>query len=873
MVYCGSYSFLKDQLVKRLKDIYRENPFSHITFIVHTNSMRVFLKRYIADKIGFLANAEFFTLIDISKKITGIEPLQDFDKEMIFRKVLYEKGIPLDGLPEEFNLLTQQLGEYEIPLENIQEDWIRDTVKRYALFKEKYEYYDREDVHRLAIEEDTDYSTDYIFIFGIKSVPSLHKKLLRKVKSLGKDISVFLPFYLDSGIYGHYPHFKDVLDFYEDLTGCFAETEKTEDKNLSVSKQILHIKKNQVENENIRIFSAANPVKEIEKVASYISQELLDEPFDNILLVIPEGDDYKHAVKEVFQEYMIPCIFQEEESYISKLLYRKLFSVFLIKEENFSKEAVLNVLPVLDLKDQTETEFLIKDAPAVKNFQDWELFLFPDLEKTLKEFLTLLNSFKDKEPLEIFLEKVEKIVFFLKDEPLKDFLKETLKTLKEEKLYKDLFHEIEYKHFVSLIRSFFEKPVKAEKKGGVSVLSPISAEANNSRYIFFVGLNSGRYPSVIGENVLFDTSTLNGFSYPYHILMQEVLTFSSLFDRGKTVILSYSKTDNSGNPVSSSFLIEEIKHIAGKKEIEIKSVYPNRKTFFRDFPHLLLEKDASFRYLYRKLKRENSLEDYKYDFVSLNFPLSATEFQMYVQCPFIFFVKSVLNIEEKRVENRTYVSPIETGNLIHDLLKDFYKSLKEDNYQSLIEKLERQFQEKVSHFLLYIFPSYRPFEKKKMDTLLQRLKTFLAVDIERLRKEGKTVFKEYLEKEVKNEIFKGRIDRADIDREGNVYIYDYKTGKVKKPEKEIISKYIQLLIYAELIERPVKEVGIISINDEKGRFFYSITEHTQYIPEVYRYLGFLKKKLFPPVENETCRYCYLEKFCKKIKAEEIRWQI
>ncbi len=61
--YSGSYSYLKERLLEIVREI-QKNPAERITFIVHTNQMKRYLKEFITEKLGILINAEFFTVID-----------------------------------------------------------------------------------------------------------------------------------------------------------------------------------------------------------------------------------------------------------------------------------------------------------------------------------------------------------------------------------------------------------------------------------------------------------------------------------------------------------------------------------------------------------------------------------------------------------------------------------------------------------------------------------------------------------------------------------------------------------------------------------------------------------------------------------------
>ncbi len=878
MLFCGSYSYLKENLLQTVKEAYEKKPLAKLTFIVHSNVMRKYIKEFLTDNLEIIVNTEFYTFIDISKKIAQIEPLQDFDKEMIFRKILYENGYKLDGIPSELSLITQQIKEQYIPVEIITPSWIKEIIEKYENFKNSEGYYDREDVHKIAIEKEADFFSDYIFVFGIRSIQKLHQDVLKKLKKHTDNFYVFVPFHLDSGIYGSYWHFSEIKNFYEHLTDSFAETEKNiKDRNVLISKKILNFKEREkIKNENIKIIKGFHPYDEVEKVASIISSELIDVPYSKVAIISP-SEQYNFVLKEVLEKYYIPFRFQEDETFIEKFAYKKVLDIFKIKIEEFSKESIIRILPIIDIEDISKAHQILASSQKVKNFQELEKYIFSDLEKNLKEFLKLIYQLKDKDLLENYVKILEDLTDYIKDENLKQFLRDILKELKENPFYKKLFHEIEYPLFYSIIKSFFEKDAEKTDKSteAVEIIKPISAEANNFEYIFFLGLNSGVYPSSLKE-ISLTIPALENFEYPYHILMQEILTFCSILDKGKKIYFSFSEKNLDGEKNIKSLLLDELERVLENyHETYPEKAYPQEKELFKEYPEFLLEK-KEFKKLYEKFKEEKNFSDYKFDFVSLDFPVSATQFQVYVQCPYIYFVKHILEIPEKEKVYIDRISPTELGKLIHQVLYIFYKDL-DDTYEkekikNSIKKLEETFMKKIEKLFSNLSPSALPFEKHQVKLTLSRIKDFLEFDTNRLKKENKKVHKKLLEKEIRNKHFKGRVDRADVDKEGKIYIYDYKTGKNSYTElgKEILSKYIQLLVYAQIIGEKVKEVGIFAINDNRRRFLFTLSkeEYLTFVPYMEKYLNLLKNKNFPPIENDNCKYCIFETFCPKLKQEE-----
>ena len=869
--YSGSYSYLKEKLLEIIKEI-QKRPTERITFVVHTNQMKVYLKEFLTENTGILINGEFLTVIDLSKKITKKEPISDFEKQIVLKRILQKKGYRLDGLAQDIGTAIQQLKEHDIPLESISSEFLKHIISDYENFKEK-KFYDREDLHRLAVETETDFTTDHLVIFGIHSVPELYRKLFRKASKLSRNVYVFTHFFPDSGYYINHDHFKKVRDFYEKISD-FVSFEKEKDPNIEVSKGIYRFDiSDKISSPYIKIYSLPDERSEVKFIAqkiAYLRKKGIN--YSNIGVVIPGIESYLPYIKEIFNRYHIPYYLTEENRYMDDYSCRKITELILLKIKGISKESVLGILSdsVFEIENPEEIHRKIIQSPPFFDLSEFEGFVLQEKRfEKIKELISSVFNLPDQEEFTFYTRAFREISNkFLKQTEGKAFFENLLDTLEEKKLYIDLFDKVSYTDLVDIIRSFFEEE-NTEKKvrtEGVTVLLPTQAEGNNFDYIFFLNLNSDRYPDPVKDELLLSSEDLKGLNYPFHVLMQELLNFCSLFDREKFIHLSFiSKSINSGKKSIPSIFLQEVLRITGIKPIktilspvlpeEIKAEYPLIDK------NIAKQKDKIDKYT------NPSLESFRIK-VDINFPISATSFQKYPQCPYRFLHEEINGFVEEIKTERKEISPIDRGIVIHKILEEFYTGLdieKIKDTEEFVEKkkknLEKRFFTMINPLIESLIPSYRPLELKKSETIFLRLISFLKDDLQFVK--NSKIKKMLIEKNIKDDHFSGRIDRADIDQEGNIVIYDYKTGE-KPPSninKEIKTKYAQLLVYKRILGEKVKKVGILAVNDRDRKFRYvtQITD-TAFVDNM---LDIMKKGVFPPLKNNLCEYCSFSDFCPR----------
>jgi ATP-dependent helicase/nuclease subunit B len=182
------------------------------------------------------------------------------------------------------------------------------------------------------------------------------------------------------------------------------------------------------------------------------------------------------------------------------------------------------------------------------------------------------------------------------------------------------------------------------------------------------------------------------------------------------------------------------------------------------------------------------------DFLSL-FTFSATALDTYLYCPFRFYAKYILKLDIPDTIDMDEIDPLLVGNLVHKILKEFYSpwldreiNFDADYNNDIVTKSDIELKE--------IFGPKSEWSggvRLFREVLIYRLKNFLRIEKEHshghslmgLEVPCKMDF--HLEKGRKVGM-KGVLDRVERDREGIIWVIDYKTGsKVQMPRATIAS--------------------------------------------------------------------------------------
>jgi len=172
------------------------------------------------------------------------------------------------------------------------------------------------------------------------------------------------------------------------------------------------------------------------------------------------------------------------------------------------------------------------------------------------------------------------------------------------------------------------------------------------------------------------------------------------------------------------------------------------------------------------------------DFLS-SFTFSATALDTYLSCPFRFYAKYVLGLDAPDTIDRDEIDPLLVGNLVHDILREFYLPWLDREIQFEAD-CEKALVKRSDMALEGIFgPGVKWSGSVRLfrEVLLYRLSNFLR--LERKHAQGHMLMG--LEVPCKMDLnlgggrkvrVKGVLDRIEKDRKGTVWVIDYKTGSI-----------------------------------------------------------------------------------------------
>lgn len=407
----------------------------------------------------------------------------------------------------------------------------------------------------------------------------------------------------------------------------------------------------------------------------------------------------------------------------------------------------------------------------------------------------------------------------------------------------------EFYEILMVILSDVSIAVPPQTLDAVTIASTDRAKLVNPKVVFVVGCNEGKFPFVPKVGGLLsdmDKSKLDNIGIKMsitvkHCIAQERFSaYSALSSASEQVYICYPLSDAAGNSMKPSYIIAQICKLFSNKLVKklddsgksilcntLKSSYYNfvegyskqsvemvtLKCFLQEMPFYakkieFLEQIA--------LLQQHKIPDKRVtrSLFGESFTISASRFEDYCKCPFIYFCKKGLQVYPQR---KVEINSIEEGNIIHDCLRNVFVNFNKKQFISASEEelalvisstLDRYYLERLGGKFCKTY-RFNALYNRLLGVILEVLtyvqdemgqSDFIPTDFEaKISKYGKIkpiILKNSDGIEIN---FVGIIDRIDtlIDGESTyVRVIDYKTGeKIFALDDLIYGINMQMFLY------------------------------------------------------------------------------
>lgn len=383
-----------------------------------------------------------------------------------------------------------------------------------------------------------------------------------------------------------------------------------------------------------------------------------------------------------------------------------------------------------------------------------------------------------------------------------------------------------YKQVIDLAEVSFE----GEPLNGLQIMGVLESRVLDFDTVIVMSMNEGKFPAGKSQNSFIPYDVKRELGLPTFKEKDAIYTyhFYHLLQRAKNVYLLYNTESEGLDAGEKSRFITQL-------EVEKQANH----NLSHEIYNAVLPKTA-----YKPMVIEKSLVVMERLKVIAEEGFSPSALTSYIRNPIQFYFQKILRIREvEEVEENIALNTL--GTIIHETLLALYtpfigKFISEADIDNCFKLID---DEVLKQFKIV----YKEGEIKKGRNLLafevakRNVSNFLKVELESI-KEGDAIkiiaLEQTFQRELKHPdlpfpvLIKGNVDRIE-ERNGNIRIIDYKTGKVEKATVTLKTwnaltqelkndKIIQVLAYAFMYEneangKPI-EAGIISFKNLKSGF-------------------------------------------------------
>ena len=407
---------------------------------------------------------------------------------------------------------------------------------------------------------------------------------------------------------------------------------------------------------------------------------------------------------------------------------------------------------------------------------------------------------------------------------------------------------------------------------GIQIVDARSAGLGAFDLLVMVGLNEGEWPARSPRNIFYPQWLLKDFGWPTDTesLAAERARFIELVRLpSRSVAVFRHQLEDEIPTVASPFLEEVEPWVAGREEplpspvlgeLVISRAEALRAGMVPTEDRVVSERRANL----------GELAFLKPD------PVSATAFELYLRCPFKYYARHVLGLEEEEDLDEA-MSPLERGILLHEILRQGFEQwdgfddrprpITEDNYEEAMALFRRLAAKKFP-------PDRRGIEMERLfggrghtgeiEWLIRQ-----EMDKEPLRRRlVEYAFQDHFQfpdgPEGERPWFvriKGRVDRLDIDAQGSLHVLDYKSGRAPDPKVSL-----QVPLYATCLQQqfsaPAMTASYLSLRERRSVPRQDVEKVPPLLRNTYRSIS---RGIFTPrpYQDFLCNTCGYVGVCRK----------
>ena len=723
------------------------------------------------------------------------------------------------------------------------------------------------------IKFSADIKKSEIFIDGFIFFDPQQRKILSEIFKYAKNIYITLPMDTkifcneNKNMLGIFNRAFKTYEFLKNLAADLkidCETIFLENPKRFESAELAFIEKNIFKknpekfvgaNKNFKIISAVNKRVEIESVAREIIKMNRENFRFREIGIIARDDSYNDLIKNIFEIHRIPFYIDDKKSALNHQFAEFIRSALEILH-GFRAESIFRCIRTgffkipaekIDLIENYVIEFGIRGEKiwsenwtkhkhkfyktAEEDFSENEKLRLKEInlirEKISESLIKFAENMKKKKSarefviaLYEFIEKLkisEQLAELSKNEENRGNLslsREHLKIWDDViKLFEQISdslgdEKINFREFEMIINEGLDALEMSIIPPGIDEVTISKFDQNslqNSRAIFILGFNDVNFPKKAEEKFLLsdaDRLHLNDCGIEISkggqesIFAEKFLIYRGLTEAKNFLQISYTLADSEGRAMQPSKFIEKLKNLFSIGEINpIQIEILNNLGSEKDF---LIED-----------KKINSETAKKLFAPNKKIRSSISKFQIYNECPFKYFAKFGLELQE-RAEYK--INPPDIGNILHEVMKNFGENLKkekklwrdvgDDELKNRVEKIIDNLTSNINNKILLSNSSYRHRRERIKKVAISSLKRLIELD--KVSEFHPELFEENFDN--LNKIFEfkisgvelelvGVIDRIDFNK-NYFMVIDYKTGKAYLDLNEIfIGVNLQLITY------------------------------------------------------------------------------